>query len=324
MKALRIIVLLIGLPILFFCAVVIGLNLFGEESARVAILQQVTPYLLLPAYLAFVAFFATKHWVLTAISALVIFFHLFLVVPEIFSGQSSLTEAERKSTPVKVFSQNVMFDNKTPDAPAAAIRNANPDIILLQEVTWQNWQALEATGVFAGYQYSFVSQAGTDGLAMWSKSPLSDTELLESKGFPTQRARTVIGDKELTIYNVHTRAPVNGRSEYWYDDLATLRNRLSRDSGPVLAAGDYNASYQHPAFRAILKAGFKDAAPASGHGLSRTWPLDRMGGGVFGGYVRLDHVLFNDRLKVSEYATAPGNGSDHNALRASLVFSSPE
>lgn len=323
MKALRVIALLFGVPVLLFGVLVAGFIFLGPESARLAIVQQTAPYLLLPVYLALVGFLITRHKALAAVAIVLIVFHLVHVLPEMFASQQGLTEAERQSTPVKVFSHNVMFDNQTPEAPAAAIRNAGADIVLLQEVTWQNWKAMEATGVFNEYPHSFVSQAGTDGLAMWSKYPLSDTELLRSKGFPSQRARTVVDNKELTIYNVHTRAPVNYSADYWYDDMRTLRNRLSDEKGAVIAAGDYNASYQHPNFRAILKAGYNDAAPAAKSPLSRTWPMDRMAGGVFGGYFRLDHILFNNELKVLSYGTAPSNGSDHKAVRASLVFTQP-
>jgi endonuclease/exonuclease/phosphatase (EEP) superfamily protein YafD len=88
-------------------------------------------------------------------------------------------------------------------------------------------------------------------------------------------------------------------------------------SGPVrVLAGDFNATLDHAALRAVLRTGWADAAQRTGRGLSWTWrplrlPWPRL---------VLDHVLVDPRIGVAAVALEPVPGSDHRALVADLVL----
>src|SRR6185503_14897080 len=76
------------------------------------------------------------------------------------------------------------------------------------------------------------------------------------------------GPTPFRLYAVHT-AMLLGAPHRWHDDLALLRKRLAEDvrGGPVLAVGDWNATYSHVPMRRVLM-GEDVAQRQSGRGLA--------------------------------------------------------
>ncbi len=86
--------------------------------------------------------------------------------------------------------------------------------------------------------------------------------------------------------------------------------------GPLVVAGDFNATMQHPRLRAFAKhAGLTEAHQAVGRGLVTTWPLHRRAVPPF---MRLDHV-FTRGLAVAGAGEFSIPGSDHRGTVADLV-----
>lgn len=120
-------------------------------------------------------------------------------------------------------------------------------------------------------------------------------------------------DEALVVSAVHPRSPRLFRSNArWRDDLEALRP-LCR-AGDVLA-GDFNATPDHSAMRALRDAGCANAAVRAGEGWRATWS-----GGPFG-VVRptLDHVLTSGRWTSESAGIRPLPGSDHRAVVARVV-----
>jgi endonuclease/exonuclease/phosphatase (EEP) superfamily protein YafD len=81
-------------------------------------------------------------------------------------------------------------------------------------------------------------------------------------------------------------------------------------------AGDFNATLDHAALRAVLRRGWADAAQVTGRGLVWTWrplrlPWPRL---------TIDHVLIDPRISVAGVQLARLPGSDHRALVVDLVL----
>jgi endonuclease/exonuclease/phosphatase (EEP) superfamily protein YafD len=100
----------------------------------------------------------------------------------------------------------------------------------------------------------------------------------------------------------------------WTSDLAALP-ATAQDVLRVLA-GDFNATFDHAALRAVLRLGYVDAARVTGQGRAWTWrplrlPLPRL---------VLDHVLVDPRITVASVELVPVSGSDHRAVVAELVL----
>jgi endonuclease/exonuclease/phosphatase (EEP) superfamily protein YafD len=122
------------------------------------------------------------------------------------------------------------------------------------------------------------------------------------------------GPVELTA--VHTMPPVAFPRAVrdWTRDLAGLP---APDASTLrVLAGDFNATLDHAALRAVLRTGWADAAQRTGRGLSWTWrplrlPWPRL---------VLDHVFVDPRIGVAAVDLVRVPGSDHRALVADLVL----
>jgi endonuclease/exonuclease/phosphatase family metal-dependent hydrolase len=148
------------------------------------------------------------------------------------------------------------------------------------------------------------------GAGMWSRWPLTARE------WSTTTHRTVVADVHapggaVRVVVVHTVSPLHG-SRLWAQDLAALA-AIDID-GPAVMTGDFNASWGHPEMRRLMTAGgWRDAHQLLGRGLSCSWPTDHWHPAfkIHPPFVRLDHALVNDGLRVLDASGFDVPGSDH-------------
>ena len=93
------------------------------------------------------------------------------------------------------------------------------------------------------------------------------------------------------------------------------RSCWSETSGPAIVGGDFNATYDHAQFRALLGR-FGDAAEQAGAGHLMTYPTDKWGFPIVG----VDHILVAGGT-ATDVRTLDLPGSDHRALIATVVLS---
>jgi endonuclease/exonuclease/phosphatase (EEP) superfamily protein YafD len=116
-----------------------------------------------------------------------------------------------------------------------------------------------------------------------------------------------LGDLRFAAY--HSVAPIPGDEPQWRSDLAVLQQWCGT-GGPVVVAGDMNATLDHSALRAGM-AGCVDAAEQRGAGLVPTWgPTDRAR--LVG--PQIDHVLLGGGIGAETFTVHDISGSDHRAL----------
>lgn len=129
-------------------------------------------------------------------------------------------------------------------------------------------------------------------------------------------AVTVPGAGETELTAVHIVAPV-GRIEpsEWRAELAALPPSAAGRPTRILV-GDFNATLDHRALRAVIDTGYHDAADAVGEGLRTTWPTDTPVMPV----AVIDHVLVDTGCAVNSFDVLPLAGSDHRALVAEIVL----
>ena len=82
-------------------------------------------------------------------------------------------------------------------------------------------------------------------------------------------------------------------------------------------AGDFNATLDHAALRAVLRTGLDGRRPARPAG---GWPGPGARCGCRWPRLALDHVLVDPRIGVAAVDLVPVPGSDHRALVADLVL----
>jgi hypothetical protein len=152
--------------------------------------------------------------------------------------------------------------------------------------------------------------------AVWSRVPVTGRGEVEG-GFEQPTVRLAVdGAPAVELTAVHTVPPATSPASVrgWVRDLAAL-------PGPApdvlrVLAGDFNATFDHAALRAVLRLGYADAARAAGRGLAWTWrPLH-----LRFPRLALDHVLVDRRVHVAAVDLVPVAGSDHRAVVAELVL----
>jgi endonuclease/exonuclease/phosphatase (EEP) superfamily protein YafD len=132
---------------------------------------------------------------------------------------------------------------------------------------------------------------------------------------PVARVHTGGDDAPLVLRGVHPPPPVQSRVGAWRAALRGLAGWARGRPTPVIVAGDFNASADHPGMRELLATGLRDAHEVAGAGRPTTWPRGR----GFPAFVHIDHVLVRgvDVASVEELRLP---GSDHDAVVARLVL----
>ena len=88
--------------------------------------------------------------------------------------------------------------------------------------------------------------------------------------------------------------------------------RATPGGGLRLLAGDFNATLDHHALRKLIGSGYTDAGDAAGIGLQGTYPAHRLL------RITIDHVLVDERARVTSASVHTIPGSDHRALVARI------
>jgi endonuclease/exonuclease/phosphatase (EEP) superfamily protein YafD len=144
-------------------------------------------------------------------------------------------------------------------------------------------------------------------------------ELLEAgdAGHAFIAARVEVAGAPITVVAVHTWAPFRlGSGRLWRESFDILAELIERLEGPVVAAGDFNATLGHRPLREFLATtGLRDAHTAAGRGLARSWPVTRLAPTLG----LIDRVAISEELSVAGIEERPMPGSDHRAVIADLL-----
>ncbi|UUL75150.1 endonuclease/exonuclease/phosphatase family protein [Pseudarthrobacter sp. Fe7] len=135
------------------------------------------------------------------------------------------------------------------------VRERHVDLLAVEEYTPQLSRKLAAAGLDGLLPHRVAHpRDGAGGTAIYSSFSLKETGVLPGTQFTMPVARLDLGDGSgttLRVVAVHTLAPVGDGLRQWRSDLATVA-RADNGSGPLLMAGDFNATYDHREFRALL------------------------------------------------------------------------
>lgn len=201
------------------------------------------------------------------------------------------------------------------------VRGHRVDVLAVQELTPRAHVRLCDAGLADLLPHGHVIPARPGSVeaasgAVWSRRPLRKRSVVPGQfEQPTVRLATD-GGPDVEVTAVHTFPPATSPAAVrrWTGDLAAL-------PGPVpevlrVLAGDFNATADHAAFRAVLGQGYRDAAREAGRALTWTWRPLRL---RFPRLV-LDHVLTDPRIGVASVELVDVASSDHRALVAELVL----
>jgi endonuclease/exonuclease/phosphatase (EEP) superfamily protein YafD len=209
---------------------------------------------------------------------------------------------------LRIASANLHLDNADPRPLAQWLAMAQPDIVVLVELSPGFAQGLTA---ITGYPHRITHPRDDPfGLGVLSRHPLQSAQLLDLPGnTPLLRAVVQLHGTTLHLSAAHPMPPISR------EDFATRNAMLQRETRylqhtgqPAILAGDLNASVWSRAFAGDA-LGLQRTC-----GMAPTWPAAL--GGFFG--IPIDHVLTSSHWQVAACAVGPDIGSDHLPILVSL------
>ncbi|MFJ1649661.1 endonuclease/exonuclease/phosphatase family protein [Streptomyces sp. NPDC088258] len=233
------------------------------------------------------------------------------------------TSGSGAPTRIRVLTSNVEFGQGTLGL-IDTIRREKPDLVFVQECEFVCAGLLADRVPSADYPYRNVVKASrAEGSAILSVFPLTDAAGVEGVlAMPGSTAR--IGDRTVHLQLAHPLPPIPGMVDDWRTELGGIRTYAAaahRRGGPVIVAGDFNATRDHALFRALLKdGGLRDSALSAGAGHTPSWPsrLPRPLG------AQIDHVLVSDDFAVRDARFIDLADTDHRSLLVGLELRGTE
>src|SRR4051812_7929653 len=104
-----------------------------DEGPGLAVAYDALPILLLLAWFVLIAALLTEHWLLAAIAGALAIYHLLLVVPRLLATR--VPRWAKHAPRLEIVVANVFIDNKTPEAAARQLVEADVDVVIIVEST---------------------------------------------------------------------------------------------------------------------------------------------------------------------------------------------
>ena len=228
---------------------------------------------------------------------------VFHLVPYYLPAKTSDAEGGKVYTAMLI---NINYANQKTAAVKQAIDAADPDLLVLQEVT-PRWRR-ELDGLTRVYKSShdFPEEAAF-GIWALSKFEFADLDVQRRKGTTFLHLRYKAGGKPIEVVALHPIPPVGGRASKDRNALLADATVYASGEGTRLAIGDFNCSPWSPYFKSFVrKTGLRDSA--LGRGVNGTWfPL-----GPFG--IPIDHILVSPDIEVVDRTVGGDLGSDHRPV----------
>lgn len=323
---------------------VVSLSIFRAVPAPwptpVVQLLAFTPWLVVPAVLALGLALAGRRLWLIALAAVVLAAQLFWLFP--LDAGRPVPDSAVPRTRITVLNINSHFGEAEAAEIVGLIREHGVELLAVQEHTRGLEDRLVAEGLERLLPHK-LSEPKDDasGSALYSAHPMEAVGVLPDTPFEMPTVRLVVGKggaaSVLEVTNVHAFPPVTGSAAQWRSDLAALaRPTAAGTAGARLLIGDFNATYDHAEFRAVLDGSVApgggegsgggnepnsvralklvDVGTAAGRRLLPTWPMD----GLPLPGIAIDHVVTSPRIASSGYAVHRVQGTDHAAVLATL------
>ncbi len=282
-----------------------------------------TPWLAVPAALATILAVAGRsRWLQVSAGALLLC-QIFWLFP--FDAARPAAAASAAAT-VDLTAMNINSEFGQADAARIVqlVKDSRVRLLTVQEHSLALEDRLSAEGLdrLLPHRISDPTDDGA-GSAVYSSYPLELVGILPDTPFrmPTVRLTARAGGSAavLEVTNVHAQPPVDVRVDQWRSDLAAV-GRLAERPGNRLLIGDFNATYDHEEFRALLGAAtdgaeLVDVGVASGSRLVPTWPMEgpRLPG------IAIDHLVTTPQVGSTGYQVQRVPGTDHAAVLATLA-----
>jgi endonuclease/exonuclease/phosphatase (EEP) superfamily protein YafD len=277
----------VGIAVLVVAVIAFIARYLPGVTLPIVATAALAPYLMLSAPLSLIVFALRRDWILAAAAAAV------TIATVVVQSPWYVRSAAVPGVGVRLMSANLRYGRADADAVVSLARE-HADILAVQELTPEKADQISAAGIGEILPYRVLrTREGPAGVGIWSRYPMTPGADYDEfwLGLITARVRITGVPAEATVVTTHMSAPWPEPIRGWREDLARLATVLNEigasASGPVIVAGDLNATPDVLEFRRLLRNGYHDAAKQAGAGLTRTHPADIVIPPLFA----VDHIL---------------------------------
>jgi len=314
--------------------------LIGERWLLIALFNTFAHLLWIPALVLLPLSLLLRQWRLAVLLIPAVAAFLVNYGGQFIPRDATVRAAQAELT---LLTFNVMAQRDNFDAITALIREADADIVVLQEISQTAAEALPRLLADTYPHADFHARANpTAGMGLLSRYPIQSAEYwrpveLVPQPLGYQRATIILDGPPLTLYNAHPSHPgmVPGAffdPTYRGIEIRDLLSRAADATGSVILAGDFNLPDLTDDYAAIT-ARYQDAYKEAGWGLGWTFP-DATGGPppqlarlpvgqlvpIFP-VLRLDYVFYRGDLRATAAEVWPTSaGSDHRPVRVRFAL----
>jgi len=236
---------------------------------------------------------------------------------------------------LRLMTANLLAGRATAEALVDLASRKQADVVFVQELTDGGADRLKRAGLTDLLPHTIrpVTAPGRLGTGIYSRNlvsaelPASDLNPVPPGSAPLSAARCIVqldlpSGQSVRLACIHAQPPKPpwspAATARWRDQLSAL---TAPGEGPVILAGDFNATLDHASFRRLLDLGYADAASQAGRGLVMTWgPRPHRQPAL----LAIDHVLVDRRCAVLATSAHLLPGSDHRAVYAEIRLPAPE
>lgn len=243
--------------------------------------------------------------------------------------------AQPGEQPLRVLSWNVFVGGVSSAGIREAVLAHDPDLVMLQELIWQD--LADDAELAARYPYQLLRPGQTaPSLAILSRYPIVEAGVPELPGRAWDMERIVwarldLGGRSVTVINAHPIPPRtfargcslvrcynSGPRDLQIAQIRAFAAELGRRTGdPLILAGDMNVTEREQAYF-DLAAGLTDLHRAAGTGFGASWRPDQLP--LPGGLIRIDYIFVGEGARPLALTTdCTRRGSDHCLLVGELA-----
>lgn len=282
------------------------LRLLGvDHNFLLATLLSFTPYVAVASVGAVVIAALLRRWPAALVAVLAVGTFGFLVAPRAIAGGPHPRGRE-----LRILTVNLHRGNASPADIVALVRSEKIDVVAVEESTQAAKGGLSRAGLMKLLPFTDPQRFDT---GIYSRLPLRQVTPVQGPSHSIEVEAHVVlaGAGDVVIRVVHVHNPSLTSTALWLRTLKGLP--AARPDVLRIIAGDFNATLDHSAFRAVRDRGYADAADRTGQGLEPTWPADHRLG------ITIDHVLVDRRIGVDRVRIAHVAGTDHRAVIADMT-----
>lgn len=295
----------------------------GERWQIVAQANMIAHVLVIPAPLLLMGCIIWRRWRMSALLLLptvacAILYGVFFTPRTV--------NVPTNAIPFTLLTFNTRFDRTSLEPHADIIREADADVVLVQELSFYGAQFFGQVLLdHYPYQVFYPSSIHAGGVGIMSRYPIVDSAYWGTTRWQ-QRVLLDIDGRQVAIYNVHTHHPFREGGDgltLRRGDVQEIINRATQETVPVILAGDFNITDAADEY-GWLTAHFTDAYRAVGQGFGFTFPAVGTTMRFFRvpfSVARLDYVFTSPQIQATGAIVWPDAAtSDHHPLRVELAL----